>query len=239
MKYYEKERAQCYTRLQDKAQNLLRENEVLKTLFDPSSVSGSHRDQSLTDRSKRPDGDWEGTSTRTQTPCLINFEYGEPQGQSLGIEASHTFTNIVNQPPLLAHLNGTELNQVAAPSEAFPGFAAHINDARVNVPTYFPTLSSFYDPLDTAGTKTMICDRFQPAYSLTLWPVLTDETAREDRSMLCSVAYRLILQFNKRQYDDMEIDIRIRCGFRLGRTQSEDCRVDIGVLFAVLAEISF
>jgi hypothetical protein len=87
----------------------------------------------------------------------------------------------------------------------------------------------------------MISERlkFQPAYPLTLWPMLTDETAREDRSMLCSVAYRLILQFNKRQYDDMEIDIRIRCGFRLGRTQSEDCRVDIGVLLAVLAEISF
>jgi hypothetical protein len=41
----------------------------------------NHRDQSLTDRSKRPDADWENTSTRTQTACLINFEYGEPQGQ--------------------------------------------------------------------------------------------------------------------------------------------------------------
>lgn len=84
----------------------------------------------------------------------------------------------------------------------------------------------------------MIYDSLQPASSLTLWPVLTDEMAREDRSMLCSVAYRLILQFNKRQYDDLEIDIKISCGFRLGRTQSEGCRVDIGVLFAVLAEIS-
>jgi hypothetical protein len=56
--------------------------------------------------------------------------------------------------------------------------------------------------------------------------------------MLCSVAYRLILQLNKRQYGGLEIDTKIRCGFRLGRTQSEGCRVDLGVLFAVLAEIS-
>jgi hypothetical protein len=84
----------------------------------------------------------------------------------------------------------------------------------------------------------MICDRFQPASPLTLWPVLNDEMAREDRSMLCSLAYRLILQLNKRQYDDFEIDIKLRCGFKLGRTQSEGCRVDIEVLFAVLEEIS-
>ncbi|OGE55913.1 hypothetical protein PENARI_c003G07894 [Penicillium arizonense] len=64
VKYYEKERAQCCTRLQDKAQNLLRENEVLKTLFDPSSVS---EDQSLTDRLKRPDADWEVSGYRSIT----------------------------------------------------------------------------------------------------------------------------------------------------------------------------
>lgn len=103
---------------------------------------------------------------------------------------------------------------------------------------YFPTVSPLYAPLHTARFERMIYDSLQPASSLTLWPVLTDEMAREDRSMLCSVAYRLILQFNKRQYDDLEIDIKISCGFRLGRTQSEGCRVDIGVLFAVLAEIS-
>lgn len=84
----------------------------------------------------------------------------------------------------------------------------------------------------------MIYGSFQPASTMALWPVLTDEIAREDRSMLCSVAYGLILQLNKKQYDGLEIDAKISCGFRLGRTQSEGCRVDLGVLFAVLAEIS-
>lgn len=72
----------------------------------------------------------------------------------------------------------------------------------------------------------------------TPWPVLTNETAREDRTMLCSIAYRLISQLNKRQYDDSKIDLKVRCGFRLGRTPSEGCRVDNEVLFAFLAEIS-
>jgi hypothetical protein len=81
VKYYEKERVQCCKGLQDKAQKLLYENEVLETLFDPSSVTEDHRDQSLTDLLQRPYADWEGTSTRTQTPCLINFESGEPQEQ--------------------------------------------------------------------------------------------------------------------------------------------------------------
>ena len=147
------------------------------------------------------------------------------------------FTHISNQAPLLAHSSGTELNQFSAPSQAFPGFVARLNDTRLNAPTYFPTSPWFYDPFDT-GAETLICDRAPPESPPKLWPVLTDETAREDRSMLCSVAYRLISQLNNRQYDDMEIDIRIRSGFRLGRTQSEDCRVDIGALLAVLAEIS-
>lgn len=68
--------------------------------------------------------------------------------------------------------------------------------------------------------------------------MLTDEFAREDRTMLCSTAYRLILQFNKKRYSDSEIDKKICHGFRQGRTQLERCRVDNEVLFAVLSEIS-
>ena len=64
----------------------------------------------------------------------------------------------------------------------------------------------------------MIYPTFEPASSLALWRVLEDETARQDRSMLYSMAYRLILQFNKRQYNDLEIDLKLRCAFRLGRT---------------------
>lgn len=160
------------------------------------------------------------------------------QLQFLSREATHTFPNSADPPVLLDRSNGTELNQVFAPGQASFDSSAHTHDARFNAPTHFPRVSPLCASLDSTGAESMVCDSFQPPSSLTLWPVLTDEMAREDRSMLCSVAYRLILLFNKRQYDDLEIDIKIRCGFRLGRTQSEGCRVDIGVLFAVLAEIS-
>lgn len=140
--------------------------------------------------------------------------------------------------PLLGQSNGTELNQVIARGQALVGSAEPMIDAVVNVPTVDPTVSPLYAPLDTEGFETMMYPASEPASSLALWPVLKDERAREDRSMLCSVAYRLILQFNKRQYNALEIDTRLRCGFRLGRTQSEGCRVDLEVLFAVLAQIS-
>ena len=50
------------------------ENEVLEILFDPLGVAEDRVDESRTDRLKRPHADWEGISTRTQTPSLINFE---------------------------------------------------------------------------------------------------------------------------------------------------------------------
>lgn len=68
--------------------------------------------------------------------------------------------------------------------------------------------------------------------------MLNEEMARDDKTMLCSIAYRLILRLNRRQYSDSEIDSKICHGFRQGRTQSEPCRVDNEVLFAVLSEIS-
>lgn len=84
MKYYEKERVQSSTGLQTKAQKLLRENEVLKRLLEPSRVSENCRDQSLADGLERPHTDWEDTSTRTQTPWLINVDSGEFQGEVSG-----------------------------------------------------------------------------------------------------------------------------------------------------------
>lgn len=68
--------------------------------------------------------------------------------------------------------------------------------------------------------------------------MLTEEMAREDRTMLCSIAYRLILHFNRRRFSDSEINRRICHGFRQGRTQLERCRIDNEVLFAVLSDMS-
>jgi len=54
---------------------------------------------------------------------------------------------------------------------------------------------------------------------------------------LCSIAYSLVLQHNKKGYDFAQLDIKLRAGYT-GRSISASCTVDNKVLFGVLAEIS-
>lgn len=60
----------------------------------------------------------------------------------------------------------------------------------------------------------------------------------DDRSMLCSAAYELIMKHNKKGYDDFHLNIKLCGGFMKGRTPLEGCRVENNVVFSVLAEIS-
>jgi len=54
---------------------------------------------------------------------------------------------------------------------------------------------------------------------------------------LCSIAYSIILQNNKKGYDFAQLDLRLQIGYT-GRSISAGCTVDNKVLFGVLAEIS-
>jgi len=54
---------------------------------------------------------------------------------------------------------------------------------------------------------------------------------------LCSIAYSLVLQHNKKGYDFAQLDFKLRIGYN-GRSLSAGCTVDNKVLFGVLAEIS-
>jgi hypothetical protein len=54
---------------------------------------------------------------------------------------------------------------------------------------------------------------------------------------LCSIAYSLVMQHNKKGYDFAQLDIKLRIGYT-GRSISAGCTVDNKVLFGVLAEIS-
>ncbi|KAK9371666.1 uncharacterized protein V1513DRAFT_428324 [Lipomyces chichibuensis] len=59
-----------------------------------------------------------------------------------------------------------------------------------------------------------------------------------ETSIPCSTACTMIVHHNRKGYSQMELDIRLRRGFRKGHTPSDGCRVDSKVLFTVLAEIS-
>jgi hypothetical protein len=141
--------------------------------------------------------------------------------------------------PLLLNGNGAEFENFIASDQILSGSTTSICDAKVNTPTSsFPILSHFWSPRCTTELKESTSTSFEDIFSPKLWPVLTDEMASEDRTMLCSIAFRLILQSNKRRYSESEIDSKLCRGFRQGRTQSEKCRVDNEVLFALLSEIS-
>ncbi|GKZ37423.1 hypothetical protein AbraIFM66950_008973 [Aspergillus brasiliensis] len=54
---------------------------------------------------------------------------------------------------------------------------------------------------------------------------------------VCAVALELVMNCNTKNLSILELDMRLRCGYRSARFQWEGCRVDNQVLFAVLAEI--
>ena len=144
-------------------------------------------------------------------------------------DASNAFLDLVDHSLMVAN---------SKMDREFLGTASATHDARAYTPMLSNTISPFWPSFDSVLVESPVPYTLPSVAPVAPWPVLTNETAAEDQTMLCSVAYRLILQSNKRQYNDSQIDSRIRCGFKLGRTPSEGCRVDNEILFAVLAEIS-
>ncbi|KAF2106199.1 hypothetical protein BDV96DRAFT_337192 [Lophiotrema nucula] len=59
-----------------------------------------------------------------------------------------------------------------------------------------------------------------------------------ENTTLCSLAFSLITTNNRKGIDPMQLEVRLRAGYRPGPTPSDGCRVDNKVLFTVLAEIS-
>ncbi|GKZ26386.1 hypothetical protein AbraIFM66951_003148 [Aspergillus brasiliensis] len=62
------------------------------------------------------------------------------------------------------------------------------------------------------------------------------EDKYEDTTV-CAVALELVMNCNTKNLSILELDMRLRCGYRSARFQWEGCRVDNQVLFAVIAEI--
>ncbi|GAD92998.1 predicted protein [Paecilomyces variotii No. 5] len=68
---------------------------------------------------------------------------------------------------------------------------------------------------------------------------LSTEVSKDEYqdTTLCAVALELVTNCNKKNLSILELDMRLRCGYRNARFQWDGCRVDNQVLFAVLAEI--
>ncbi|KAJ5353448.1 hypothetical protein N7541_006012 [Penicillium brevicompactum] len=226
VKSHEEEQIRCRTELQIITKKLARSNEILKRLLDPSGIRGHHQDWDVTEGLNCPHtlGDCITTPTK-----LINVEPQMPHEELLIADASNVGLDLVDHSLMVAN---------SKMDREFLGTTSATDDARSYTPMLSNTISPSWTSFDSVLFESPIPYALPSVVPVTPWPVLTNETAAEDQTMLCSVAYRLILQSNKRQYDDSQIDSRIRCGFKLGRTPSEGCRVDNEILFAVLAEIS-
>lgn len=62
-------------------------------------------------------------------------------------------------------------------------------------------------------------------------------SASSENTTLCSLAFSLIMNNNRKGYDVAELDLRLRAGYRYEEASSEGCRVENKILFSVLAEI--
>ncbi|XRM43682.1 hypothetical protein ABZX51_006838 [Aspergillus tubingensis] len=90
-------------------------------------------------------------------------------------------------------------------------------------PQVAPISASFYDP----GTDV-------------LESILRNEVSEDkyEDTTVCAVALELVMSCNTKNLSILDLDMRLRSGYRSARFQWEGCRVDNQVLFAVLAEIT-
>lgn len=67
----------------------------------------------------------------------------------------------------------------------------------------------------------------------------TDSTAGSvnNETTLCSIAFHLVVQCNRAGKDVLELETKLRYGYKLPAVAGEGCRVDNRTLLAVLAEL--
>lgn len=58
-----------------------------------------------------------------------------------------------------------------------------------------------------------------------------------NETTLCSIAFHLIVQCNRAGKDVLELETKLRCGYRMPAFPGQGCRVDNTTLLAVLAEL--
>jgi hypothetical protein len=63
-------------------------------------------------------------------------------------------------------------------------------------------------------------------------------TSQSNTTTLCTVAFSLVLENNRKGYSATDLDLKLRAGYRFSATPLEGCRVDNHVLMDVLAQIS-
>ncbi|KAL3477437.1 hypothetical protein BJX99DRAFT_125749 [Aspergillus californicus] len=67
--------------------------------------------------------------------------------------------------------------------------------------------------------------------------VITGTNSVNEETTLCSVAFRLVAQCNHNSINSLELETKLRYGYKMPTNVGEGCRVDNRTLLAVLAEL--
>jgi hypothetical protein len=67
---------------------------------------------------------------------------------------------------------------------------------------------------------------------------VTNNSTLSENTTLCSLAFSIVMNNNRKGYNATELDLKLRAGYRRGTGVSQDCRIENKILFSVLAEIS-
>lgn len=95
--------------------------------------------------------------------------------------------------------------------------------------------------ISTIEQPQMATNDLEPTISLpmiTSTALGTGESLLSEYTTLCSLALPLVMTNNRKGYSPVDLEIRLRAGYRCGIVASEGCRIENKVLFNVLAEIS-
>ncbi|KAL1962411.1 hypothetical protein VTN77DRAFT_9682 [Rasamsonia byssochlamydoides] len=227
--FYEAAAAQGNMKLQAREEQLRSENQRLRALLEFSGISASFLEQYLAEEEQQdPPYDLEAGLGLVADPELPTVE--SHSSLLMPLESSTIISDSVQFPVGEMASAGLDpsfqwaFDLPASPSGTL-GLSFGFITPNTQAASLLATEPSLAELLSLANQNVEIATGSSNA-------VLKDTT-------LCVVALQLVIHCNKKKVDMLELNMKLRCGYRRAQTPQEGCRIDNRVLLAVLAEIFF
>ncbi|KAL1958500.1 hypothetical protein VTO42DRAFT_4364 [Malbranchea cinnamomea] len=236
-------------------QNLMRENGALRELLGFIGFDQSFLDQYL--RGGTGPNNCENNNNVLREPgeaALAADSTVPSSSHAQVVESSPTLTPLLMTPAMISdydfHQTGTVQTTTAEPTSNLAtaellgplGDGIPLSPRRSNLAvemapndssssTSVPKLPSFGSGFTITEDLAAIID------SLDGEKTRGRSSAVDEQTTLCSVAFRLIVQCNHKGMDVLELETKLRYGYRMPANPGDPCRVDNKTLLAVLAEL--
>ncbi|KAH8693647.1 hypothetical protein BGW36DRAFT_383451 [Talaromyces proteolyticus] len=223
---YQEAAIQANLSFQAEGEQLRMENQALRTLLDSSGADPVAVEQFLAKKCQ------EGTSKERQLDLVAT----NPGSFSVGLDTdpttlqlSNTISEFVGSSTTVTEFADPGPLGVQLPPSPFTAFGDSFGLAMSNI--YMPNLHEGAPErhlTDFLSVTTQNISGYIPTGLID--DVLQDTT-------LCTVAIQIVSLCNKKNLNLLELDSKLRHGYRNARAPLEGCRVDNWVLLSVLAEI--